>query len=111
MDALFLGIVRHESRLLIRRMRIRTIGSLIDKRLAMLPLPSSDHVHGLLAKIEIILIELARRLEIEVTINEVLTPRIEQRIYVSVIPSSALNRLEFRIQIVQPTPNIKLRRL
>ena len=63
----------------------------------MLPLVASDHVDRLSNDIEMEVLPVILRIEIEVGIYETLFAGIEKCIYITLIPPSLLNRLEFRI--------------
>lgn len=66
----------------------------------MLPLIASKHVYRLLDQVEVVLVIARGRGEVKVPVYKGLRARIEQSVYVTLIPSALLNRLEFAIEII-----------
>lgn len=74
----------------------------------MLPLVSGHHVYGLLQQVEVEILIRKRRREVEVAVDEDLRPCVEKRIDVRLVPTGLFQRLEFRIEIIQPLTDVSL---
>lgn len=108
MHTLRVANVSNKRRVLIRRCRICAFRGVIVNRLPVLSLIACDHVNRLLYQVEVeVLIGVLWR-EIIVTVNIILRPRVKERVYVGLVPSSLFNRLEFSVQIVKPLTDASL---
>jgi len=69
---------------------------------------AGDHVDGLLADIEVILLVACGGREVKVPIYKGLCAGIEKSIYVTLVPTTLLDWLKLAVEIIEPLSNVTL---
>lgn len=92
--------MHHEPSILVGRLRICALRRDVVDRFAVLALIASDHVYGLLNKIEMKVLRAVVRRKVEIAVYVSLAASIEKSIDVRLIPAGLFDRLKFTIEIV-----------
>jgi len=75
----------------------------------MLTLQSRNHIHWLLANIEVVLLVASGGRKVEVSVYKRLGTSVKQRIDVALVPTRLFDWLKFAIEIIKPLTNVSLR--